>query len=479
MPNLTIQRLGHACGARVTGVDLSKPVSAADLEAIRQAWLENLVLVFPGQKLDPRSLVAFTRNFGELDDYATQPFNRHPEFNEVFVLTNKRTNGKPSPTYNSGQNWHTDLSYTLRPAKGTAVYCVEKPSVGGDTMFANMYLAYERLSPKMREFLDGLEAVHDASLIEGLDKRGPEVANEFRRLNPPVVHPAVRLHAESGRKALYVNERVRNFLGLSEAESKPIVKFLCEHSVQPRHTYRHYWTIGDLVMWDNRCLVHLAVGDYDPAEIRHMIRTSCMGDYYGRYLDPEAAAAQMKERAGARRRQEVGGGATRLGDAVVPAKAGTPLAVIPAKAGTPFHRNYDSPESTHAHTKRVARPVKQPVVYILASEPYGTLYIGVTSSLAGRIEAHRNGCVDGFTKQYACPYARVLRSPRGHVRGDSKGEKAQEVEPRMEDQADRGDESRLERSFCAGFLTANGVPAFAGMTAKKRGPRLRGDDRQT
>jgi alpha-ketoglutarate-dependent taurine dioxygenase len=80
---------------------------------------------------------------------------------------------------------------------------------------------------------------------------------------------------------------VRTFLGLSEAESKPIVKFLCEHSVQPRHVYRHYWNLGDLVMWDNRCLVHLAVGDYDPAEIRHMIRTSGMGDYYGRYLDPD------------------------------------------------------------------------------------------------------------------------------------------------------------------------------------------------
>ena len=293
MPELTIQRLGHACGARVTGVDLSQPVPADTLEAIRKAWLEHLVLVFPAQTLDPRSLVAFTRNFGELDDYATQTFNRHPEINEVFVLSNKKTNGKLFPTYNSGQNWHTDLSYTRRPAKGTAVYCMQKPSVGGDTMFANMYLAYERLSPKMREFLDGLEAVHDASLIEGLDKRGPEIANEFRRLNPPVVHPAVRLHPESGRKALYINERVRNFLGLSEAESKPFVKFLCEHAVQPRHTFRHYWSIGDLVMWDNRCLVHLAVGDYDPAEIRYMIRTSCMGDYYGRYLDPEAAKAQM------------------------------------------------------------------------------------------------------------------------------------------------------------------------------------------
>jgi alpha-ketoglutarate-dependent taurine dioxygenase len=296
MAKLMIQRVGHACGARVTGLDLSKPVSAETLEAIRKAWLEHLVLVFPEQKLDPRSLVEFTKNFGELDDYATQTFNRHAEIKEVFVLSNKKqASGKLFPTYNSGQNWHTDLSYTLRPAKGTAVYCMEKPSVGGDTMFANMYLAYERLSPKMREFLDGLECVHDASLIEGLDKRGPEVANEFRRLNPPVVHPAVRVHQETGRKALYVNERVRNFLGLSEAESKPIVKFLCEHAVQPRHTYRHYWSLGDLVMWDNRCLVHLAVGDYDPAEIRHMIRTSSMGDYFGRYLEPEKAETRMQD----------------------------------------------------------------------------------------------------------------------------------------------------------------------------------------
>ncbi len=294
MPNLTIQRVGHACGARVTGVDLSGPVPADTLEALRKAWLEHLVLVFPEQKLDPDSLVAFTRNFGELDDFSSQPFNRHPDNKEVFLLSNKKKDGKVFPTYNAGQNWHTDLSYTVRPAKGTAVYCVEKPSVGGDTMFANMYLAYERLSPRMRAFLDGLEAVHDISLVAGLDQRGPEVANEFRRLNPPVVHPAVRLHSESGRKALYVNERVRNFLGLSEEESKPIVKFLCEHSVQPRHVYRHYWSLGDLVMWDNRCLIHLAVGDYDPGEIRHMIRTSGMGDYYGRYLDPEKAVAQLK-----------------------------------------------------------------------------------------------------------------------------------------------------------------------------------------
>ena len=135
------------------------------------------------------------------------------------------------------------------------MHCIEKPSVGGDTLFANMYLAYETLSPKLRDFLDGLEGVHDASLIEGLDKRGPDVVAEFKSKNPPVVHPAVRLHPESGRKALYVNERVRHFVGLNEAESRPLIKFLCEHSVAPRLVYRHYWSVGDFVMWDNRCLV--------------------------------------------------------------------------------------------------------------------------------------------------------------------------------------------------------------------------------
>lgn len=294
MSNISIQPVGYACGARVTGVDLSRPISEPDFDTIHKAWLAHLVLVFPGQALDPFKLMAFTRRFGELDDYATQPFNRHPEINEVMVLTNKRTNGQASKTYNAGQNWHTDLSYTLRPAKGTSVYCMQKPSVGGDTMFANMYAAYETLSPKMQTFLDGLEGVHDASLIEGLDKRGAEVASEFRRLNPPVIHPAIRVHPETGRKALYVNERVRQFVGLSEAESKPLVKFLCEHSIAPRLVYRHYWNIGDLVMWDNRCLVHLAVGDYDPAEIRHMIRTSGRGDYTGRLAHPAATPAQAQ-----------------------------------------------------------------------------------------------------------------------------------------------------------------------------------------
>lgn len=287
MPNIAIQPIGYALGAKITGVDLSRPLGDDVVAQIKAAWTRYLVVVFPEQDLDPERLIAFTRHFGDLDSYDSQPFNRHPEHDQVMLLSNKPVNGKlPAGAYN-GQNWHTDLSYTLRPAKATLVYCIEKPSVGGDTMFANMYAAYEALSPKMRAFLDDLECVNDVSLISA--RRDPAILEAFKRLNPPVVHPAVRIHPESGKPALYVNDRVRSFVGMTDAESKPIIKFLCEHSQQPRFVYRHRWDVRDLVMWDNRCLTHLAVGDYDPNEIRHMIRTSTMGEHVGRYENPQAA----------------------------------------------------------------------------------------------------------------------------------------------------------------------------------------------
>jgi len=310
MPTIEVQPAGYALGAKVTGVDLSRPLDPDVVQQIKSAWTKHLVLVFPGQQLDPDTLIAFTKHFGELDNYDSQPFNRHPEYDQVMLLSNKPVDGKlPAGAYN-GQNWHTDLSYTIRPAKATMVYCIQKPSVGGDTMFANMYAAYEALSPKMRALLDDMEAVNDVGLISA--RRDPAILEAFKRLNPPVVHPAVRIHPESGKPALYVNDRVRSFVGMSEAESKPIIKFLCEHSVQPRFVYRHRWDVRDLVLWDNRCLTHLAVGDYDPTEIRHMIRTSTMGDYYGRFENPEAGEAARK--AAAATSQEVAAGVSALHD---------------------------------------------------------------------------------------------------------------------------------------------------------------------
>ena len=294
MSKIAIAPIGYALGAQVTGIDLAQPLNEEQLHHLHEAWVKHLVLVFPDQSLDPARLIAFSRHFGELDNYESQPFNRHPGFDEVMLLSNRRVNGRLLPGASGGQNWHTDLSYTIRPAKSTMLYCIEKPSLGGDTMFANMYLAYESLSPKLQEFLDGLEAVHDVSLINA--KREPEIIAEFKRLNPPVVHPAVRLHPDSGRKALYVNNRVRRFVGMSEAESRPFINFLCEHSVTPRFVYRHRWSVKDLVIWDNRCLTHLAVGDFDPNEIRHMIRTSIMGEYYGRLEEGAAPAIPAQAR---------------------------------------------------------------------------------------------------------------------------------------------------------------------------------------
>jgi taurine dioxygenase len=310
MPTIEVQPVGYALGAKITGVDLSMPIGPDVIQQIKSAWMKHLVLVFPGQQLDPDTLIAFTKHFGELDNYDSQPFNRHPEYDQVMLLSNKPVNGKlPAGAYN-GQNWHTDLSYTVRPAKATMVYCIQKPLVGGDTMFANMYAAYEALSPKMRALLDNMEAVNDVSLISA--RRDPAILEAFKRLNPPVVHPAVRIHPESGKPALYVNDRVRTFVGMSDAESKPIIKFLCEHSVQPRFVYRHRWEVRDLVLWDNRCLTHLAVGDYDPIEIRHMIRTSTMGDYFGRFENPEAGEAAGK--AAAATSQVIAAGVSMLHD---------------------------------------------------------------------------------------------------------------------------------------------------------------------
>jgi alpha-ketoglutarate-dependent taurine dioxygenase len=310
MSSIDVQPVGYALGAKVSGVDLSRPLDPGTVQQIKEAWTRHLVLVFPGQRLDPESLIAFTRHFGELDNYESQPFNRLPGYDEVMLLSNKPVDGKlPAGAYN-GQNWHTDLSYTLRPAKATMVYCIEKPTVGGDTMFANMYAAYEALSPKMRRFLDDLEGVNDVSLISA--RRDPAIMEAFKRLNPPVIHPAVRVHPESGKRALYVNDRVRTFVGMSDAESKPIIRFLCEHSVQPRFVYRHRWEVSDLVLWDNRCLTHLAVGDYDPGEVRHMIRTSTMGDHYGRLENPQAAEAAKK--AAQAMSRDVAAGASLLHD---------------------------------------------------------------------------------------------------------------------------------------------------------------------
>jgi taurine dioxygenase len=291
MADLTIRRLSHALGAEIIGVHLSKPLSEGTFQAIRQAWWEHLVLLFRGQELSPERHIAFSRGFGDLDPNDANPFTRLEDYPEILQITNKQVGGKPSLTRNTGRNWHSDLSYTRNPAVGSLLYCKEKPEVGGDTMFTNMYLAYETLSDKMKSLLEGLDAVHDFSLVAGLNERDPEKVAELRRLSPPVAHPVIRVHPESGRRALFVSQRVRNFVGMTEEESKPILDFLCRHAIRHEFTYRHQWQVNDLLMWDNRCTMHLALADFDQSQPRLMLRTSLLGETMGEYVEQSALAA--------------------------------------------------------------------------------------------------------------------------------------------------------------------------------------------
>jgi taurine dioxygenase len=290
MARITVTPLGFALGAEITGIDLRQPLHDLARQEILDAWRRHLVLVFPGQQLDAAQHMAFSANFGTLDRNDFQPHYRDPLHPEILLVTNRpTTDGKPSETRNTGRNWHTDLTYTIRPAKAALLLCKEKPPVGGDTMFTNLYLAYETLSPKLRGFLDTLEAIHDVSLIKGIEKRDPEKVADLKRRNPPVAHPVVRTHPETGRKSLLIGQRIRGFVDMAEEESAPLLAFLNDHATSSEFVYRHRWRLDDLVMWDNRCTSHVALPDFDQTRTRHMMRCSLIGEEVGRYLEHDVS----------------------------------------------------------------------------------------------------------------------------------------------------------------------------------------------
>ena len=202
--------------------------------------------------------------------------------------------GRSYVARNAG-SWHSDLSFTNRPTSLTFLFAKELPSVGGDTMFANLIMAHDALSPALRELLGPLEAVHDFTLGSTYLRASAEEQAELRRLNPPVAHRIVRAHPETGRKSLFLGDRMRTIVGMTEAESRPLIDFLNRHGARYEFLYRHRWTVGDLVVWDNRCTTHFAVGDHDPRELRSMLRCSLVGCETGRV---ESLAAETLVAAG-------------------------------------------------------------------------------------------------------------------------------------------------------------------------------------
>ncbi len=271
---LEIHPLAGAIGAEIGGVDLSDELGDATIAAIRRAWLDHLVIFFRGQTLPPTRLLAFARRFGQPVEYPfVHGIDGFPEITPVVKLEHERVN--------FGGLWHSDTSYLDTPPMGTMLIAREVPPRGGDTLFANMYLAYETLSPGMRRLLDGLVAVNASSKADVTKTREDRMRDGARadaRKEYEASHPVVRTHPETGRKALYVNGgHTLRFRHMSEAESAPLLRFLFAHQVRPEFTCRFRWEPGSLALWDNRCAQHNPINDYHGFR-RVMHRVTLAGD---------------------------------------------------------------------------------------------------------------------------------------------------------------------------------------------------------
>ena len=273
---MTITELSDHTGAEVTGVDLTKPVDADTQVRLNRAFTEHSVLVVRDQDMDPHQILTAVQWFGDVFIQHNTRFAL-PECPQIHYISNQ--DKFPDGTrYIPGEGYHTDHSNDARPPKATVLFAVTLPDRGGDTQYVNMHRAYETLPAATQERIADLKAIHvyqnthSTRKLMGL----PDAAKE--RVPNAVLHPIVRTHPETGRKSLYINPiRIEGILGLSHAEALPLLDYLLEHAVREEHQYRHQWRKGDLVMWDNRCLLHKANGDYDMNQLRYLYRVMLKG----------------------------------------------------------------------------------------------------------------------------------------------------------------------------------------------------------
>jgi taurine dioxygenase len=273
--------LSGSIGAEIRSVDLSIELSQETFSEIHDAFLKHLVVVFPDQHLTPLQQIAFARRFGPV---MVDPFIKSvAEFPELMVVVKDK-----HEKLAFGEGWHSDNTYLEKPPLGSFLYALEVPSYGGDTLFANQYLAYEALSPGLRWVLNGMKAVHNPlsynkSIVAGnfeahrsMRLRNDAVMQEATRIETE--HPVVRTHPETGRKALYVNPAYTvRFSGWTEDESRGLLEYLWRHAVRPEFTCRYRWSANALTLWDNRCTMHHPINDYH-GHRRVMHRVTAEGD---------------------------------------------------------------------------------------------------------------------------------------------------------------------------------------------------------
>ena len=276
-----IRSFSAPLGAEVVGLDLSRPLNETDYRRIHRAHLDHHVLVFRAQRITPAQQIAFSRRFGPLQIHVLRDFQL-AGFPEVLIVSNIKENGRPIGLGDAGYFWHSDLSYKENPSLGSLLHAQELPAEGGDTLFANQHAAYEALPGELKKTIASLRAEHTyLARYEELRERSPwrpKLSQTQVDEVKPVVHPVVRTHPETGRKALFVSEHfTTRIVGLPQDESRALLNELFALSTRADLVYRHVWQPHDLVFWDNRSVMHLAGGTPDHLR-RKLYRTTIEGD---------------------------------------------------------------------------------------------------------------------------------------------------------------------------------------------------------
>jgi taurine dioxygenase len=285
---IEIRRGNAPVGAEILGVDLAQELDDAAFEQIKSAYYEHSVIVFRGQHLTPAQQIAFSRRFGELEIHVLKQYLL-PGYPEILVISNIIEDGRPIGLADAGRVavWHTDTSYREAPSMGSALYAVEIPHdeagvAVGDTLFASTFLAYDALPDPMTRRLTGLMAIHH--MTKGYDGAAdaPPTRIKYdesqRDQVPDRAHPIIRTHPVTGRKCIYINKLcVTGIAGMTDVESAPLLEEIYARCTRPEFIYRHKWREGDLLMWDNCSLQHLAVQDYALPQRRRMHRTTITG----------------------------------------------------------------------------------------------------------------------------------------------------------------------------------------------------------
>ena len=264
-------RLSPAGGVAIVGANLAQPLSAALREAVLAAFRDHHILVFRDQDLSKDEQFAFTRQFGEIEDHVAR-HSAASRYGLVHTVTNVGDDGRPTTklTATGNYHWHTDKSYHAVPSLMTLLHAKELPPEGGDTQFANMAMAYEALPEATKQKIAGLRVIH--SWAASRRRAGAPPPSEIEMTErPPVDHPLVRTHPDTGAKTLYIGNHASHIFGVPEAEGEMLLSDLLEHATQPQFVYTHHWQDGDLVMWDNRCLLHRALANYEMTKHRRVL----------------------------------------------------------------------------------------------------------------------------------------------------------------------------------------------------------------